>query len=109
MANGILGSASLTLDTDTNLYNIDAADAIFTVFTVNLVNRDSSTPALVRIAIADTATPGNDEFLEYDTELLPGAVLERTGLIMQSGKYLVVRANTSTVTAMAYGIETATS
>ena len=109
MANGILGTSSLTLDTDTNLYNIDPADAIFTVLTVNLVNRDATNPALVRIAIADTATPGNDEFLEYDTELLPGAVLERTGLIMQSGKYLVVRSSMSTVTAVAYGIETATS
>lgn len=109
MANGILGNQSLTLDTDTTLYNIDAADAKFTVFTVNLVNRDATNPALVRIAISDTATPGNDEFLEYDTELLPGAVLERTGLIMQSGKYVVVRSSTSTVTAVAYGIETATS
>lgn len=108
MANGILGSSSLTLDTDTVLYNIDAAVSQFTVFTVNLVNRDNATPALVRIAISDTNAPGNDEFIEYDTELLPSAVLERSGLIMQTGKYLVVRSNTSTVTAVAYGIETAT-
>jgi hypothetical protein len=108
MANGILGNASLILDTDTTLYNIDVADAKFTVFTVNLVNRDNATPALVRIAVSDTATPGNSEFIEYDTELLPSAVLERSGLIMQTGKYLIVRSNTSTVTATAYGIETAT-
>ena len=107
MANGILGNASLILDTDTTLYNIDVADAKFTVFTVNLVNRDNATPALVRIAVSDTATPGNSEFIEYDTELTAKSLLERTGIVMQAGKLLVVYTNVANISAVAFGIETA--
>ena len=107
MATGRLGTATLTAATDTTLYTVPADT--FAVVSINLCNRSSANPADVRIAIADAATPTNDEFLEFDSELLASGVIERTGIVMDAGKLLVVRASTNDVTAVAYGIETQTS
>jgi len=106
MATGRLGTATLTAATDTSLYTVPADT--FAVVSINLCNRSSSTAADVRIAISDTGTPTNDEFLEFDSELLASGVIERTGIVMDAGKILVVRSSTNDVTAVAYGIETST-
>ena len=106
MATGRLGTATLTAATDTTLYTVPADT--FAVVSINLCNRSAANPADVRIAICDAATPTNDEFLEYDSELLASGVIERTGIVMDANKLLVVRASTNDITAVAYGIETQT-
>lgn len=106
MATGRLGTATLTAATDTSLYTVPADT--FAVVSVNLCNRSNSAPADVRIAISSSASPSNDEFLEFDSELLASGVIERTGLVLDAGKILVVRASTNDITAVAYGIETST-
>ena len=61
----------------------------------------------MRLAIADASTPTDGEFIEFDTELTPKSLLERTGIVMQAGKLLVVYTNVANVSAVAFGIETA--
>lgn len=104
MATGILGTSDLSANTDTSLYTVPADT--YSVVTVSLCNRGSST-ANVRLAVATTATPGAGEYLEYDTSIGPNGVLERTGIVADAAKIVVVRSSAASVTAIAMGIETA--
>lgn len=105
MATGRLGTADLAAATNTTVYTCPADT--FAVLTVSVCNRGSS-PCTVQIAISSSATPSTAEYLEFDTSLSAKGVLERTGLVLDAGKLLVVRSSATGVNAVAYGIETAT-
>jgi hypothetical protein len=58
--------------------------------------------------MSTSTTAATDEWIEYDTEILPKGVLERTGLVMQASLNLIVYSSSANVTAIAMGIETPT-
>jgi hypothetical protein len=105
MATGRLGAQDLSAATNTTLYTCPSDT--FAVVSVSLCNR-SNQACNVRMAISTSATPGNAEWIEYDTELLGKGVLERTGIVMDAGKLLVVYSNAAGVSAVAFGLETST-
>ena len=108
MATGRLGTANITTTSDTTVYTVPATT--FSVVSINIVNRSSSATAQIRIAIASSATPGAAEYIEYDSALVANGVLERTGIVMDAGKLIVVQTPTATpsLSVVVYGIETST-
>ena len=108
MATGRLGTANITSTADTTIYTVPSST--FAVVSVSICNRNSTTAATIRVAIASSATPSVAEYIEYDTSLVASGVVERTGLVMDAGKILVVTVSsaTPTVSVVAMGIETST-
>ena len=105
MATGRLGAQDLAATTDTTLYTCPSGT--FSVVTVSICNR-ATTPVFINVALTSDATPTNSEYLEFGVEILPNAVLERTGIVMDEFKRIVVRATQTEVSAVCYGIETQT-
>lgn len=105
MANGRLGIADLSASTNTTVYEVPADN--FSIVTLSVCNRDAGSRS-IRVAIASADTPTGGEWIEYDTTLVGNGTLERSGLVMDAGKKLVIYSNSLSVSAVVYGLETST-
>jgi len=105
MATGVFGRFDLVTDTDTVIYTVP--ENTFSIVTLNICNRSAGT-AGINIAISSTQTIEVADYLEFNTQLVPNGVLERSGIVVDGGYSLMVRADVANITAIAYGIETST-
>ena len=104
MASGVLGQVSLAPTTYTSVYTVPVTTLSYV--NVNIANRNTTNVA-VRVAITTGATPTTAQFIEYDVDIAPNGVLERSGLVMDTGKQLVVYSDTTNVSVAIYGVEQA--
>lgn len=102
MASGRLGAVNLAATTNTTVYTVPASKTAS--FSVNICNRNASA-VTVRLALAATGTPSAAEWIEYDANLPGNGVLERTGLMLDTGKLVVAYASAANVSVVAYGVE----
>jgi hypothetical protein len=105
MANGRLGANDVQASTLTAVYTVPVDT--FAVVSLSLCNR-ANQATNIRVAVASSSTPTDAEWIEYDTELYGKGVLERTGIVMDAGKVLVIYSTATGVSAVAFGIETST-
>lgn len=105
MASGKFWSGTLPANNDQDTGAVDAGKT--RTVSINLVNRDASAGAKVRIAIGTNAAPANGDYIEYDTPLPPNGVLERTGLVVGAGERVILRVDTANVTGRIHGFEEA--
>ena len=102
MASGILGQSNPAANTNTTVYTVTTG--LTGSFTISVVNT-GSTPAEVTISLSATGTPAASEYIEYQTPLAPGQVLERGGIVAQSTKNVVLYCSTNTCAVSVYGFE----
>lgn len=105
MASGILGTSNPSATTLTTLYTVPSAKlATLTLAAVNM----ASTPAYIRVAISTSGTPSASEYIEFDSILGGlGSTLDRTGIVLDATKRVVVYASTADVAFNVYGFEEA--
>ena len=103
MATGRLATLDITnAATDTQLYTVPSSKVAS--FTLSLCNRNSTT-VLVRVALTDSTSVGNDEYIVYDAPIYANETLRISGIVLNQGQFVYVRSNTTNVTAVAYGYE----
>ena len=104
MATGILGQSSPAALNNTTVYTVPAATTA--VATISMANT-TTTPIAVRLAVAASGTPGASEYIEYDTVIAGNGVLERSGIVMNATKAVVVYASSAGLSVSVYGYEEA--
>jgi hypothetical protein len=102
MATGILGQSNPAAATNTTVYTVPAATTA--TFNISVVNSGVSS-AVVTLALAATGTPTTSEYIEFQTPLPPGGVLERGGLVAEATKRVVANCSTANCSISVYGYE----
>lgn len=103
MSGGILGTHDLTGGVTQSIYACDTDQ--FTTTSLSLCNRHNVS-VNVTVAITDVENVIESAmYIEYETELKPKGVLERSALIVPEGKFLTVLSSHSNVSAVAWGLK----
>lgn len=102
MAIGILGQSDPAATTNTTVYTVPAS--LSATVNINICNRGTSA-ITARLAVATAATPANAEWIEYDASIPASGVLERTGIVAQTGRRVVVYVSAATASVNVYGYE----
>lgn len=103
MPSGRLASLDITnAATDTQLYTVPSGKVAS--FSVIMVNRTTSN-VTVRIALTDTTSIGNDEYIAYDQVIYPKESYERSGLVLAQSQFVYVRSSATGVNAVVVGYE----
>ena len=103
MASGILGQVSLASTTNTTVYTVPGST--LSVVNINVLNRNPSGVANVRVAISTQSVPTDKDYIEYDTIVPARGILERTAIALDAGKNIVAYASTNTCSVNVYGLE----
>lgn len=99
---GRLGAWELYANVPQAVYACDKTTA--TTLNLNICNRTNDS-AFISVAVSTSATdPANAEWIEFGVELLAKGVLERTGIVVSPGQYLVLKSNVSRVNAVCWGV-----
>ena len=100
MSTAVLATADLVASANTTLYTVPANTQ--GSFSISICNRGNEI-VLLRVSMSNNVTPQLAEFIEYDTQIPPTTVFERTGLIGTPNLLFIVRTDKANVSAVCYG------
>ena len=102
MIGGRLNTPQILATTDpTTVYTVPADYAA--VVNLSLTNRTTNT-IKARVAVSTTATPNDEDWIEWETTIAPRGVFERTQITAQPARRLIVRVDTiNAVAVTVYG------
>ena len=99
---GILGTHDLTGGVIQSIYQCDTDQ--FTTANISICNRHN-VDVEVTLAMTDAENAFDDaRYIEYATVLKPKGVLERSAVVVPTGKFLTVLSSHNAVSAVAWGI-----
>jgi hypothetical protein len=98
MQGGRLAEPQILANTDlTTVFTVPLDFAA--MVTGALLNRSTNAVA-VKIATSDSETPDPAEYIEWNTVIKPRGILERTQILLQPGRRLMVQSDTADVLAV---------
>lgn len=103
MAEGIQGAFEVFTNLPQSIFVSGTAGG--TVVNISVLSRSQS-EGTIRIAVTNNEheIQDTDAILEWDLPLNPGAVFERTGIIVPGGQYLTVESTASPLSVQAWGL-----
>lgn len=100
----VLGRANLAAATAVDVFTSPAGGA---VFTLRIVNANAAIATVQASISSTTATIESEGNIVAPTQTIAaGGFIELTGLAIESGFFMVVESDITTVSTMAYGMET---
>lgn len=105
MANGLLGKAVGTVNTNVTVYTVPS-NVVFSTATVVICNRSSSA-VTVKMAVSTTDTPNNTDYVMYNVSIDPGQTLEQSCTVLSAGEKVVVNSSSADISIRVYGMEKA--
>ena len=103
--NGILGAWDLLANVNQAIYTNNYSGV--NVVVVNFCNK-SQAEVTVRIAVSTSTTaPTDAEWIVYESVVGPRSAFEKTSILVSPGQSIVVRANSSSVNAVCFGVTNA--
>lgn len=100
---GVLGSRNLLSEVNQAVYVNNYSDV--SAVTVSVCNKHYVS-SNISIAVSTSATsPSNAEWIEYEAIVQGKGVLERSGIIVTPGHYIVVKSSAPNANVMVWGTE----
>jgi len=103
MASGLKGTSRPSANTDTTLYTVSGSA---TVVNISACNTNASTADPIEIYIVPSGgTKGETHAIEKDVSLAAKAVIERTGIVLGIGDFIVVNSGNGTTSFNVWGMD----
>lgn len=102
MASGRLAATQTSTGVETIVYTVPAGK--LSSFTVNICNTSVYDITVQYIALAASSSAAISEYIEYNVVLTSGSIIERTGLVLDATKNVIVKTS-GPATVTVYGYE----
>ena len=103
MASGLKGTSKPSGNTDTTLYTVSGSACVVNISACN--NHASNTDDVEIYIVPTGQSKGMQHAIEVDTTLAGKAVIERTGIVMGVGDFIVVNSANGTVSFNVWGMD----